>query len=142
EHGLHAGARLAERADGLGFTGGGADLLDRFLLGGFVLVVGPFAQADQVLLEAGDRVAQRPLLVFVAGAIAAGIVRGRVRGAAIGEQFDDRRALVGAGALLGPLGRGPDGQEVVAVDAQRGQAIADALGGEGGLQPAGDALEG
>src|SRR5690606_12388401 len=100
EHGLHAGARLAQGADGLGFTGGGADLLDRFLLGFFLLFVRPFAQADQVLLQAGDRIAQRPLLVLVARAVAAGIVRGRVRGAAIGEQFDDRRALIGSGALL------------------------------------------
>ena len=80
--------------------------------------------------------------MLVSGAVAAGVVGGRVRGTAVGEQLDHGRALVGAGAFLGPLGRGPDGEEVIAVDAQGRQAIADGLGGEGGLQPAGNALEG
>src|SRR5690606_8745266 len=96
KHGLHARARLAQGADGLGFLAGGADLLDGVFLGFDLLLVRPFAQHDQVLLQALDGVAQRPLLGLVAWAIAAGVVRRRVRGAAIGEQLDHRRALVGA----------------------------------------------
>ena len=131
-----------DRADGFGFLAGGADLLDGVLQRGGVTLVVPFADDGQMLAQTFDRIAQRPFLMLVAGAIAAGVVGGRVRGAAIGEELDHRRTLVRPRPFLGPLGRRPDRQEVVAVHPQGRQTLADSLGGEGGLKPAGDALEG
>src|SRR3982751_2370694 len=51
----------------------GVERLGRLL----VLLVGPDAEADQVLLQARDRVAERVVLRVVAGAVFRRIVRGR-----------------------------------------------------------------
>ena len=58
---------------------------------------------------------------------------------AVGEMLDQRRAAVAARPVGRPLGRGIDGQRVVAVDAQAGDAIADRAGGEGRRLGAGEA---
>ena len=58
---------------------------------------------------------------------------------AVGEQLDQGRAEVGARPVGRPAGRGIDGERVVAVDAQAGNAVADRARGEGGELAAGDA---
>ena len=80
------------------------------------------------------------MLSLVAGAVAARIVAGRMRRHAIGEMLDQRRAVIGAGPLRRPAGHRVDGEEIVAVDADAGEAEADRARGEGRLLAAGDAL--
>jgi hypothetical protein len=65
-----------------------------------------------------------------------------VRAGAVGHPFDQGRAEVAAGAFGGPAGGRVHGQEVVAVDPQRGDAEADAARGEGHALAAGNRLEG
>jgi hypothetical protein len=76
----HVGAFLrgfgAEDADLLGFAAGGAHVLDGFFLRDAVLLFRPFAERDQVIAQAFDRIAERPLAAFVSGAILRRIVRG------------------------------------------------------------------
>ena len=50
---------------------------------------------------------------------------------AIGEMLDQRRPLVGAGALGRPFGGGVDRERIVAVDPEPGDAIADCARGKG-----------
>src|SRR3546814_4210051 len=61
---------------------------------------------------------------------------------AVGEEFDQGRTQVRAGAVGGPAGGGVDGERVVAVDAKARNAVADGAGGEGGELGAGDTGEG
>ena len=58
---------------------------------------------------------------------------------AIGEQLDQRRAAIGARALGRPFRRRVDREQVVAVDAQAGDAVADRALREGRALAAGDA---
>ena len=58
---------------------------------------------------------------------------------AIGEQLDQGRPEIGARAVGGPARRRIDGERVVAVDPQAGNAVADRARGEGGQLAAGDA---
>src|ERR1700756_5623784 len=51
-------------------------------------LLAPFAETDEMLLEPLDRVAQRPELLLIAGPVARGVIAGRVRGDAVGEQLD------------------------------------------------------
>ena len=95
-----------------------------------------------MLLQARDRVAERVVLGVVAGAVARRIVGGRVRAGAVRDPLDQRRPEVAARALGGPGARRVDGEEVVAVDAQRGDAAADAARREGRRLAAGERLEG
>src|SRR5947207_13209723 len=60
----------------------GAHLRIELLGGRLVLGLRPGAEADQVLLQARDRVAERIALRVVAGAVARRIVRGRMRAGA------------------------------------------------------------
>src|SRR5262249_10860132 len=106
-----------------------------------VFLLGPFAELDEVLLEAVHRIAQRPLLAFVRGAVARGVVAGGVAFLAVGEVLDQGRAHVGARALGRPLGGGVDREEIVAVDTQGRDAVADAARGKRRFGAAGDALE-
>ena len=48
EHRLHAGARLAQGADGLGLLAGGANLFDGVLQRGRVALVVPFPERNQI----------------------------------------------------------------------------------------------
>src|SRR5207244_2748532 len=54
--------------------------------------------------------------------------------------LDQRRAVIGAGALGCPAGYGVDGEGVVAVNPDAGEAVADGARREGRLLAAGDAL--
>src|SRR3569623_1454881 len=101
------------------------------ILRGVALLV-PFADRDKVVLQALDRVAERPGGRLAGRAVLGGIVRRRMAFDAVGEVLDQRRALVGAGALGRPGGRRIDRQRVIAVDAQAGDAIADGARREGG----------
>ena len=107
-----------------------------------LLLIRPMTERDQVLLQPRDRVAQRPSRRLLGRPVAAGIVARRVALGPVGEKLDHAGPVVGAGALGGPTGRRVDGQEVVAVDPQRRQAVADRPRREGGLIAAGYALEG
>ena len=51
-------------------------------------LLGPFAELDQMPLQPLDRIAERPVLLIVLGAIARRIVAGGMRGGAVGHQFD------------------------------------------------------
>src|SRR5947208_1775602 len=96
------------------------ELLRRLL----VLFVRPRADRDQMLLQARDGVAEREMLVVVAGPVARRIVRGRVRSGAIRDPLDQRRPEIAARPLGGPCRRRIPREEVVAVDAQRRDAAA------------------
>ena len=91
-------------------------------------------------LQPQQRIAQRPVLVFVAGAVTGGIVAGRMGRHAIGEEFDEGRTVVGAGAIGGPAGDRMDGKKIIAVDPDAGNAEADGARGEGCFLAAGDTL--
>src|SRR5206468_5238865 len=79
-----------------------AHLRVELLGGGLVLGLRPGAEADQVLLQARDRVAERIALRVVAGAVARWIVRRRMRAGAVSHPLDQRRPEVGARALGRP----------------------------------------
>src|SRR3546814_574507 len=121
-----------QRAMAFGLFLGGQDLGFEPGLELVVLAVGPDAQAHQVLLEARDRVAQREVAPVVAGAVFGRIVGSRVRPGPVRDPFDQRGPQVAAGALGGPLRGRINGQEIIAVDAQRGDAAAPAPPREGG----------
>src|SRR5258706_1785411 len=109
--------------------------LDGHLLGellGQTLVafLRPFTEHDQVLLEALDRIAQGPALVFVPRPVAGRIVAGWMRRRAVGDEFDHRGPAPRAGTVRGPAGRGIDGEKIVAVDAQAGQPVGGPTGRE------------
>ena len=103
----------------------------RFGMRGLLLLFAPFAKRDEMFLQALDGIAQRPRLGFVGRAIARGIVARGMAFGAIGVVLDQRGAEIGARALRRPLRRRIDGEEIVAVHAQRRQAVADAARGEG-----------
>src|SRR5216684_6057511 len=102
---------------------------------------GPFAERDQMLLEALDGVAERPMLLVVLRAVARRIIAGRMRRGTIGHQLDQRRSRTGARSFGRPLRHRIDGEKIVAVDADAGDAVTRAAGREGALLPAGVALE-
>ena len=131
-------ALFGQDAELFGFLLRGADLGVAFGVDRGVALVVPFADRDEVRLQPLDRVAQRPGLGFVPGPVAGRIVGGRMALGAIGEEFDQRRAVVGPRALGRPFDRGIDRERVIAVDAKAGDAIADGALGEGRALGAGD----
>src|SRR6478735_1966787 len=119
------------RAEGLDAD---ADLLLLGLGGGQCvgeerLVRNPVRQ--QPLLEPLQRVLAGAVALLVEGAVAAGVIGGGVRTAAVGHGFDQHRAVTGAGVREGAAGRPDDGDDVVAVDLQRRHAVAGRAGGDG-----------
>src|SRR4051812_44566720 len=82
------------------------------------------AGTGEVGLEPGDRVAQLPLLELAGQPVAGRVVGGGVRAHPVGERLDERRALALAGGGQRRLGHGEDGEDVVAVDADAGEAEA------------------
>src|SRR5438093_13150517 len=93
---------LVERAQSFGFLARGAHLFFNLLRHRFVLLLGPGAAADEMHLQALDRIAERPFLGFVGGAVTARIVRGRMRRGAVGEKLDERRPEAAARTLGSP----------------------------------------
>src|SRR5262245_45776863 len=112
-----------------------------FLLQTCLRVVGPRVLRDHVPLESRHGVAQREMLPVVGGTVFRRIVGGRVRAGAVGYPLDQRRAGAAARALDRPPRRGDHCKEIVAVDPQRGDAVADAARRERRRVAAGDALE-
>ena len=97
---------------------------------------------DQVLLQALDGIAQRPMFGIVFGAIARRIIAGGMGCAAVGHQFNQRRTCAGARALRRPLRHRIDRQKVVAVDSNAGDAVSRPARRKGTLFAAGIALKG
>ena len=105
-------------------------------------LLGPLAERDQVLLEALDRIAERPLLVVVLRAVTRRIVAGRVCRAAVGHVLDQGRACATPGPLGGPLRHRVHREEIIAVDADAGHAVARAARRKRALLAARETLEG
>src|SRR5262249_11257008 len=92
-----------ERAVALRLLPGGVDVSVELLLEPRVPLFRPLAERDQVLLQADDRVAERPGAPLLLGAVLRGIVAGRVRPGPVGHELDERRAAPLAPPLPGPL---------------------------------------
>ena len=107
-----------------------------------MLVVGPFADGDEVPLQPVQGVAEGPQGRLVGGAVAGRVITGGVWAGPVGEHLDEGPPEVVARPLLGPPGGGIDRQEVIAIDPQGRQAVAHALGREGRRLAPGYALEG
>src|SRR5690349_17080000 len=106
-----------------------------------VFLFGPLADLDQVLLEARNRITQREVAPVIGRAVFRRIIGGRVRTGAVGDPFDHGRAETAARTFGGPGRGGIDGDEVVAIDPQGGNAATDATTGEGGGFTTGNRLE-
>ena len=74
-----------------------------------------------------------PVLLLVTGAVAGGVVGRGVGAHAVGHGLDERRSLTRRGAGEGEPGCGEDGQNVVAVDLDPGDAVALPALGDGGM---------
>src|SRR5262249_8033014 len=94
------------------------------------------------LLEARDRVSERPGAVFLLGAVAGRVIARRMSRGAIGHLLDEGGPGALAPALRRPLGDRVDGEEVVAIDADARNAIARPTLREGAVLAAGESLEG
>src|SRR5690606_20577484 len=68
----------------------GRYLLVEFLRERRVALLRPLTQRDEMLLEALDRIAERPALIFVLRTVARRIVAGRMGRGTIGHMFDQR----------------------------------------------------
>src|ERR1700741_2110995 len=142
EHRFHAGLGFgAQRAERHRFSVGGLNFVVRFLSRLDVLRIRPFAELGKMAFQALDRIAQRPFLAFVRGAIAVGIVARGMAFDAIGVKLDHRRAVIGARAIRGPLCRGIDCEKIVAVDAQTRNAVTYGARSERRALTAGDTRE-
>ena len=75
-----------------------------------------------MLLQPLDRIAQRPVLAFVAGPVAGGVVARRMRRNAVGEELDQCRPDIGPRPFGGPASDGMDGEKIIAVDPDAGNA--------------------
>jgi hypothetical protein len=126
----------------LGLLLDGDDFRQDLRFGLLVPFLRPDAAKDQMVLQAKHGIAERPGVGFRLGPVGRGIVRGRMRADPIGHVLDQRRTQVAPRPLDRPLRHGMDGEIVVAIDAQRRQAEAQAARSEGARAAAGDALEG
>ncbi len=104
-------------------------------------LVVPLAECQEMLAQAFDRVAERPVLEVVPRPVAARIVTGRMGARAIGHEFDQRRSVARPSALGSPARRGMDREEVVSVHTQARDANARPSRGERTLLAAGEPLE-
>src|SRR5206468_8416390 len=128
----------SERALLLGLLLRRADVGVTLLPHGLVPLLVPFADRDEMRLQALDRIPERPRLGLGRGAIAGRVVGGRMALGAVGEELDQRRPLVGASALRRPREGGIDRERVIAVDPEPGDPIADRPLREGRMLAAGD----
>src|SRR5439155_12705744 len=108
-----------------------ADMVDQLAFELLLPLRRPLAEPDQMARQALDRVAIGPVLPLVLGTVAGRVVARRMRRGAVGEQLDQRRAVIGAGPLRRPLRRRMDREEIVAVDPEASEAEADRAGREG-----------
>src|SRR3990167_9470456 len=74
-----------------------------------VFLFGPLANLDQVLLEAGNRIAQREVAPVVGGTVLGWVIGGGVWAGAVGDPLDQGGPQVAARTLGGP-GRGEIGR--------------------------------
>src|SRR5882757_3113147 len=143
EHQVRIEARaFAHRAEGHRLLPAGHDQRVQFSGECPVAFFGPFAESNQVSLEPLDGVTEGPMLLVVFRAVARRIIAGRMRRGTIGHQLDQCRSRAGARSFGRPLRHRIDGEKIVAVDADAGNAVTRAAGREGALLPAGVALEG
>src|SRR6266851_10227975 len=104
EHRLGAEMRaLVERAIAFGLACRVTHLVGQLAFELGLALRRPFADPDQVARQPLDRIAERPFLPLLLRAVAVRIVARRMRAGAIGEQLDQRRALVGPRPLRRPL---------------------------------------
>ena len=96
---------------------------------------------DQVLLQPRDRIAQRKPCPIIGGTVLGGIVRGGMRARAVRDPFDQRGAEPSMRALGRPARNRQDREEVVAIRAQRQDAVAQAPSRKRGDLAPGEALE-
>ena len=142
EHGQRVQRRTAgERPVGFRLLPAGAHVRVEFLLELGVALLRPLAERDQMRLEARDRVPERPGTPLFLRPVTGGIVAGGVRGRPVGHVLDERRTPALPGTLCGPLGDRVDGEEIVAIDADAGNAVARSGLRESALLAAGKALE-
>src|SRR3546814_2442790 len=99
----------------LGLLGGRLHLLRQFPIHFGVPFLIPYAKADQMLLQADDRVAKRPCRPLFGRTILGGIVARRMTFGAIGEMLDQRRSVVGPRPLCRPVRGRIDGERIIAV---------------------------
>ena len=85
---------------------------------------------------------ERPMFLVVLGAITRRVVAGGMRGRAVGDELDQGRAASGARTLCRPFSDGIHRQEIVAVDADPGDAVPGPPCREGALLAARISLEG
>src|SRR5271156_4441539 len=123
--GIEPGA-LAHRAEGRRFLPARRHQRFEFRRQRLVARFRPLPEPDQVLLEPQNGIAQRPVLMIVLGSIARGVVAGGMRGAAIGDQLNQRGAGAGTSPFGRPLRDGMNREKVVAVDANARNAVAGA----------------
>src|SRR6185437_8063695 len=132
---------LGQRAKARGLLPTGEHVRLELFLERRMALIGPFAEADQVLLQPGDGVAERPGRAFLLRPVARRIVAGRVRARPVGDVLDQRRAAALARALRRPAGDTVHGEKVVAVDTDPGNAVPRAILREVAPLAAGKALE-
>src|SRR4029077_11687748 len=147
EHVLEHRERVERRAAGkraerLRFLPAGGDVRLELLLELGMALLGPFAEGDQVLLEAADRIPEGPRAPLLLRTVAGGIIAGGMRRGAVGHVFVEGRAAALARALSRPLRHRVHGEEIVAVDTHAGNTVAGAALRKGPLLPAGESLEG
>lgn len=113
-----------QRANGFRFALSSNHQVHHLGLGLLVSLIRPDSTTDKMVLEAEDRIAKGPCIVFGLGAIGRRIIRGGVSAGAIGHIFDDGRPKIAPGAFHCPFCNRMDGQIIVAVDTQSRNAKA------------------
>ncbi|MNE22513.1 hypothetical protein D3C80_1157290 [compost metagenome] len=102
----------------------------------------PDAAQDEMFLQSQNRITQRPGIGFRLGAIGTRIVRGGMGADAIGHIFDQRRAEIAACPFHRPARHGINGEIIIAVDPECGNAEAQPACRKGAGTTARNALKG
>src|SRR6185312_9398799 len=143
EHGGRVERRpLGERAEARRLFPTGDDVRLELLLEGRVALLRPLAEADQVLLETGDGIAERPGRPLLLRPVARRIVAGRVCARPVCNVLEQRRPAALARALRRPSRDGVNREKIVAVDTYAGDAVSRPILREGAPLTAGETLEG
>jgi hypothetical protein len=89
EHGFGSvNGTIRKRAITLGFFGGRRDLGDEFLAEGFVPFLGPFPGNDEMLLQPGYWVAERPLFTLIGRTILTRVVAAGMRSRTVSDMLN------------------------------------------------------